>query len=161
MRRTTSTPSDHMTSEASARAEPTASLKALLHRVYGQADATFSGLGVIVWDGVSTIPIRPMRSEPPAGIHRSTTFDVLMNISHEASPFHDGFHVVDATLALVQVSVYFSPSISSQVETPANGQMFGGRYLAAAFGSCLEGVLCTGVVSRQYGPIVFEHGREV
>jgi len=39
--------------------------------------------------------------------------------------------------------------------------MFGGRYLAAAFGSCLEGVLCTGVVSRQYGPIVFEHGREV
>lgn len=161
MRRTTSTPSDHMTSEASARTEPTASLKALLHRVYGQADATFSGLGVIVWDGVSTIPIRPMRSEPPAGIHRSTTIDVLMNISHEASPFHDGFHVVDATLALVQVSVYFSPSISSQVETPANGQMFGGRYLAAAFGSCLEGVLCTGVVSRQYGPIVFEHGREV
>jgi DNA integrity scanning protein DisA with diadenylate cyclase activity len=102
-----------------------------------------------------------MRSEPPKDIHRNTTIEVLMNISHEASPFHDGFHVVDANLALVQVSVYFSPAISPQVVTPANGQMYGGRYLAAAFGSCLEGVLCTGVVSRQYGPIVFEHGREV
>jgi DNA integrity scanning protein DisA with diadenylate cyclase activity len=150
-----------MTSEASAPTKPTAGLRALLHRVYGQADATFSGLGVIVWDGVSTIPIRPMRSEPPSAIHCSTTIEVLVSISHEASPFHDGFHVVDAALALVQLSVYFSPSISPQVETPANGQMFGGRYLAAAFGSCLEGVLCTGVVSRQYGPIVFEQGREV
>lgn len=161
MRLTTNTPFDHMTSGTPARTEATASLKALLHRVHGQAGATFSGLGVIVWDGVSTIPIRPMRSELPGGIHRNTTFEVLMNISHEASPFHDGFHVVDGTLALVQVSVYFSPSISPQVETPANGQMFGGRYLAAAFGSCVEGVLCTGVVSRKYGPIIFEHGREI
>lgn len=150
-----------MISRTTAPTEPTASLKALLHRVYCQADATFSGLGVIVWDGVSTLPILPMRSEPPGGIHHESTIDVLMNISHESSPFHDGFHVVDATLALIQVSVYFSPSITPKVETPANGQMFGGRYLAAAFGSCLEGVLCTGVVSRQYGPIVFEQGRAV
>ncbi len=145
----------------SAPTEPTTSLKALLHRVYSQADATFSGLGIIVWDGVSTIPICPMRGEQPKGIHHNTTIEVVMNISHEGSPFHDGFHVVDVNLALVQVSVYFSPSISAQVETPAKRKMYGGRYLAAAFGSCLEGVLCTGVVSRQYGPIVFEQGREV
>lgn len=141
--------------------EPTSSLRALLHEVYHHADATFSGLGVIVWDGVSTLPILPMRGEPPEGMHENSTIDVLLNISHESSPFHDGFHVVDASLALLQVSVYFSPTINPVVETPKNGQMFGGRYLAAAFGSCLEGVLCTGVVSRKYGPIVFKQGREV
>lgn len=150
-----------MISSTTAPTEPTASLRALLHQVYYQADATFTGLGVIVWDGVSTIPIRPMRSEPPGGILHDSTINVLMNISHESSPFHDGFHVVDVTLALLQVSVYFSPMINSKVETPTTGQMFGGRYLAAAFGSCLEGVLCTGVVSRQYGPIVFKQGKPV
>lgn len=150
-----------MISRNTAPAERTATLKALLQRVYCQADAKFSGLGVIVWDGVSTIPIRAMRSEPPRGIHHESTIDILMNISHESSPFHDGFHLLDATLALLQVSVYFSPTINPKVEIPTNGQVFGGRYLAAAFGSCLEGVLCTGVVSRQYGPIVFEQGRAV
>lgn len=154
-----SCPPNYMIAKPPEYMEPKTKLKALLHRIHTQVDTTFSGLGVIVWDGVSTIPILPMRSEQPRGIHDKTTFEVLMNISQEGGPFHDGFHVVDTALALIQVSVYFSPAISAQVETPVNGLRFGGRYLAAAFGSCLEGVICTGVVSKQYGPIVFEHGK--
>ena len=150
-----------MTITSIARMEPIANLRELQLKVHRQADTSFSGIGVIVWDGVTTIPVTPMRIERPTWIGRMATSDIFIKVSKNANPFHDGFHIVDTDFNLVQMAAYFSPPISEKVPAPAIEKSFGGRYFAAAFGSCLEGVICTGVASRNYGPIIFKNGREV
>lgn len=141
--------------------DASANLKSLLLQIASHVDADFSGLGIIVWDGVAAMPIHPMRDGLPDSMRHSSTLEVLTAISRESSDFHDGFHVLNQSLQLTQASVYFSPAIVPDLVVPAHARTFGGRYLAAVFGSCLQGVLCTGVLSRSYGPYVFRHGREV
>ncbi|MDM0079226.1 hypothetical protein QTI17_01345 [Variovorax sp. J31P179] len=143
------------------RSEIAANLKSLLLKIAGRVDAEFSGLGIIVWDGAAAMPIHPMRDRLPAGMCRGGAQEWLIANSRESSAFHDGFHVFNQSLQLVQPAVYFSPAIVPGLVIPAHARSFGGRYLAAVFGSCLQGVLCTGVLSRTYGPYVFRDGREV
>lgn len=136
-------------------------LKSLLSRIRDHMDADFSGLGVVVWDGTAELPIYPMRGGLPESMRLHSTIDVLKAISRVCSPYHDGFHILDASLQLTQASVYFSPAIVPDLIVPDQLHVFGGRFLAATFGSCLQGVLCTGVLSEHYGPYVFAQGRAI
>ncbi len=136
-------------------------LKVLLLEVAEHAKSDFSGLGIIVWDGVISLPVYPMRDHAPDCTRFSTTREALSAISRESSAFHDGFHVVGEALQLQQAAVYFSPNLVHDLVIPAHARTYGGRYLAAAFGSCLQGVRCTGVLSSRYGPHVLVNGREL
>lgn len=141
-------------------AEIAVMLKGLLLELANCVGPDFSGIGIIVWDGVTALPIRPLRDHLPDWSRFSSTRDALSDLSRESSDFHDGFHVLSPSLQLVQPSVYFSPAIVYDLTLPAHRHFFGGRYLAAAFGSCVPGVLCTGVLSANYGPHVLLKGRE-
>ena len=136
-------------------------LKVLLQELASRVEADFSGAGVIVWDGTTPLPILPMRDQLADWSAYSSTSELLKELSREQSDFHDGFHVFGQSLELVQVSVYFSPPIVPELDLPLHARFFGGRYLAAAFGSCIPGVLCTGVLSARYGPYVLVNGREI
>lgn len=135
-------------------------LKILLQEVAAHAKSDFSGLGIIVWDGVTPLPVYPMRDIVPDRSRFSSTREALNALSQESNVFHDGFHVMSEALQLVQVAVYFSPNLVPDIALPAHARIYGGRYLAAAFGSCLQGVRCTGVLSSRYGPHVLVKGRE-
>jgi hypothetical protein len=63
-------------------------------------------------------------------------------------------------LRLVRLAQYFSPPIVPSAAIDRS-KRFGGRYLAALFGSALPGVLATGVASRDFGIAVFRDGREI
>jgi hypothetical protein len=76
------------------------------------------------------------------------------------SDFHDGFHLMSTEWKLTQVAQYFSPPIVPHLEVDRQ-KLFGGRYLAALFGSVLPGVELTGTASNGFGMAVFRHGREV
>jgi hypothetical protein len=118
----------------------------------------FSGIGVIVTNCPETLPILALRlnSEPPSQVD---TISALVTISRISNEYHDGFHILDSTLRLKLVSQYFSPPIIHGIELNRSRQ-FGGRYVAALFGSALANVKLTGIASRDFGISIFEHGAE-
>ncbi len=142
----------------SADMDVTDSLFELLVDVEAHAGVDFSGTGVIVSTRPQELPILPLCtvsdfSEAP------DVADVLATISNRAHQHHDGFHVLGPDLRLLRVAQYFSPPIVPSAPIDRS-KRFGGRYLAALFGSALPGVLATGIASRDFGIAVFREGRE-
>ena len=134
------------------------SLFELLRGVQARAGPSFAGTGLIVCADPSALPITSLRHTPGA-VRSLSTLETLAEISDFANEFHDGFHVLSPDLEIVLVSQYFSPPIVPGVVLDSSRRL-GGRYMAGLFGSALPTVLAAGVVSRSYGPVVFEHGRE-
>lgn len=134
-------------------------LRNILFEVHHNSGADFSGVGLILYKDICNIPIFPLRQTDPQ-------FDVkdlvqkLINISRLDSEYHDGFHMVSEYFELTHIAQYFSPSIISDVEVNRTKKI-GGRYMAALFGSKINGVMLTGVVTKGSGLTIFEDGREI
>ena len=133
-------------------------LRNLLWQVQAAAGKKFSGLGLLVCDSPEQLPIMPLRpkSNPP---HRRKLIDSLVTISSPSSEYHDGFHILSTDWRLTLVSQYFSPPIVEDAVIDRS-KVFGGRYLAALFGSAIAGVELSGIVSRGFGVAIFENGFE-
>lgn len=134
-------------------------LDALLRLAHGSAGNDFSGLGLIVAEDSATLPIYAIG--PPIALRpEEGTAAILGAISRQQSPHHDGFHILNPALKLKAVSQYFSPPIVSRLRINRSIP-FGGRYLAALFGSTLDGVLATAIATPALGVITFINGEEV
>ncbi|KAB0466519.1 hypothetical protein HX787_28330 [Pseudomonas tolaasii] len=131
----------------------------LLVDVAALSGEDFSGAGVIVMEDDAILPAFPMRVNATVNSTLDTAH-LLAEISHADNDLHDGFHVLSADLKIILLAQYFSPPIPSGV-LPNRSRAFGGRYLAALFGSCLPGVIFTGVSTPRLGVAVFEKGNEV
>lgn len=131
----------------------------LLLNVEARAGVDFSGTGLIVTTRPQALPILALRpvSEPDEA---EDLADFLASISKPAHEHHDGFHVLGPHLRLLLISQYFSPPIVPGAPIDRS-KRFGGRYLAALFGSALPGVLVTGIASRDFGIALFREGREM
>ncbi|MGF6635487.1 hypothetical protein [Paraburkholderia sp. MM6662-R1] len=134
-------------------------LRDTLANVQKSVGADFSGIGIVVCDAVEDLPIHPLRTV-------STILDAgdlvaqLSSVSSRHSTFHDGFHIVSTDWKLIKVAQYFSPPIVVKAEINW-GRQFGGRYLAALFGSALPSVKATGVASNGFGLAIFQDGKEM
>ena len=133
-------------------------LRNLLWQVQAAAGKEFSGLGLLVCDTPEQLPIIPLRpkSNPP---HRRNLIDSLVAISSPSSEYHDGVHIVSTEWGLTLVSQYFSPPIVKDAVIDRS-RVFGGRYLAALFGSAIPGVTLSGIASKEFGVAIFENGFE-
>jgi hypothetical protein len=131
-------------------------LRNLLVDVSHRCGNDFSGVGIIITDQISRLPILPLRlrSEPPP---INDTAEALATISVISSPFHDGFHILDGSFHLQLVAQYFSPPVTSPIILDYT-KNFGGRYVAAQIGSTLPDVMLTGIASYGFGIAVFKHG---
>lgn len=134
-------------------------LRATLGRVQKLAGEEFSGIGLIVHSQKACLPVFPLRlhAAPPvnADIEQS-----LALIASNKSEFHDGFHLLSVDWKLTAVAQYFSPPILPNAEIQW-ARKFGGRYLAAQFGSALPGVIVSGIATSSLGIAIFMAGREV
>lgn len=131
----------------------------LLVDVAALSGESFSGVGVIVMEDDAILPVFPMRAE--VAVNRlMDSAHVLAEISHPSNDLHDGFHVLNAGLEIISLAQYFSPPIPSGV-LPNRDRAFGGRYLAALFGSLLPGVIFTGISTPKLGVAVFKSGSEI
>lgn len=131
----------------------------LLHAVKANAGQDFAGTGILVTATPDLLPIVPLR--PTINFGTALPVErVLADISHIDNEFHDGFHILSPQLDLILLSQYFSPPVVPGLAADP-GRRLGGRYMAALFGSCLDGVLAAGVASTAYGVVVFECGREI
>jgi hypothetical protein len=133
-------------------------LRAELEEVQCLSGLDFSGVGVIVWDGSSPLPVFSLCATRPT-VDNASLASTLAAFGHRGSPLHDGFHVLTPDFEVHSAAMYFSPPVVPEAALDRT-RGYGGRYVAALFGSLLPGVLATGVLSTNYGAIVFVHGQE-
>lgn len=134
-------------------------LRALLGDVLNQSGPTFTGVGLIVTDQAGDLPVIHLRPNAPP-VEAGSALNLLIAVSDESSPFHDGFHILSPSFQAISLSQYFSPPILPGVFIDGSRPV-GGRYMAALFGSGLPNVLATGVATRRYGVAVFRDGHEI
>ena len=120
----------------------------------------FEGIGLIIYSSFSTLPISAINSNNSSLNLPKTEYceilETLLKVSSGTNPFHDGFHLISKDFTLTHVSQYFSTPIIPNIVIE---NQFGSRYRTALYGSFLPEVLFTGVLSKNYGPIIFENGK--
>lgn len=134
-------------------------LAEVLRRVRALAGDDFTGVGVIVSEPGAVLPIFPLRLDVSVPQEKDVSV-TLAELSVIGSDLHDGFHVLTPDIKLIALSQYFSPPIVEAVAVNRN-RKFGGRYIAALFGSMLPGVHLCGISTESSGVVIFERGREV
>lgn len=133
-------------------------LHRILREVQKAAGDTFAGVGLLICDAPDELPILSLRPRSTLEGAKDLVTS-LATISVRSSEYHDGFHVVSSDWRLIRISQYFSPPIVANV-TINRTRVFGGRYVAALFGSAIPGVQVTGIASRGFGIVVFKNGSE-
>jgi hypothetical protein len=127
-------------------------LKALLKQIaVASLDVdNFSGLGVVLYDS-NTLPggirMAIRGKQPELGglfLTEQDSLNFLIELTKHNSPYHDGFVFINERGQLTHVSQYFVPPIVPEI---IPNETAGVRYHTALFGSYLNGVIATGVVS--------------
>ncbi len=133
-------------------------LHTLLVRVASTAGPDFSGIGLVVTDRPETLPTFPLR--PDIAVDgEADVAELLASISVAGGALHDGFHILSSGLRVTSLSQYFSPPVVPNL-TIDRSHAFGGRFLAAFFGSALPGVIATGIATTTVGVVTFANGLE-
>ena len=123
----------------------------------------FEGIGVAIYDlacldDLPVVPLRDTQAATKENLPISNINEIvssLIKYSRTESPFHDGFSLISKTGQLTHISQYFSPPIKKYLILD---YLYGGRYRAAQYGSCIPGVIACGVLSKNYGPTFFVKG---
>lgn len=134
-------------------------LRDIFLKVILKTKSNFSGLGLILYGDDEAIPVYPMRYNVP-GIPTTKIFTFLNEISSVESDYHDGFVMVNSGWVLTKACQYFSPPIIDDIRLERTTG-FGGRYLAALFGSKVAGVKLCGIISQKKEIILFKGGLEI
>lgn len=124
----------------------------LLLRVRSQRTACFSGLGVVFYRNLTALPHVALGVQstphPPLPVYGSTAIsEVLAGIADLNSPWHDGFHLVDARIAaLTHLSQFLSPDLQYAGDIPS-ARPFGARQMAALLASRANGIVEVGLIT--------------
>ncbi|GJL65382.1 MAG: hypothetical protein NPIRA05_03530 [Nitrospirales bacterium] len=134
-------------------------LYTVLVKLFREAEEPFSGLGLLVCDETSKIPLYPLYRSIPQ-LSGTNLYEKLREISSFNNPHHDGFHIVSSKLELTHVAHYFYPPPVKGMSLDSH-KHYGARYFVAQTGSVINGVFYTAVVGGNYGVCIFENGREL
>jgi len=122
----------------------------------------FEGIGLVIYSDIKELPVVSMNTEKTIYDLPIKNYDdilkTLIEISSSNSKFQDGFHLLSKEFKLTHISQYFSTPIIKDLIV---NNIFGSRYRTALYGSCLPNVLFTAVISKNYGLIIFENGKEI
>ncbi|MBK4256508.1 DNA integrity scanning protein DisA nucleotide-binding domain protein, partial [Enterobacter hormaechei] len=89
-----------------------------------------------------------------------STIDLLSEISNKNNTYHDGFHILDDSGKIIYTAQYFSPPIIPNVWFDRS-RLVGGRFVAALYGSFIEEIQLTGIVSEGGRLSIFQNGKEI
>ena|ERR1035437_8630097 len=140
------------------------SLRCTLVDVSEKASPSFSGLGIVVYDA-DCFPsqcycdLRDTTSLRSAGAHFGSVgndlTDLLLAVSRDSHPCHDGFVFMDVSGNITHIAQYFVPPIVPHL---APHSVHGTRFYSALCGSLLPGVLAVGVVCRNRDCFLMKSG---
>lgn len=136
-------------------------MRCLLKRISLMRIENFSGLGVVLYKSDVLSELTHFNTRPsvrcPKGlkIREEDCFEFLSQLTRNSADLHDGFVFVNQDGELTHVAQYFVPPVVLDIEP--NGQR-GIRYHSAQFGSCLDGVIATGIVGSDQTACYFIKG---
>lgn len=120
-------------------------LVAVVEGLRGNPPKDFAGIGLVLCEpGVhlpitSLVPPTALPKLPVSGIHDAIEF--LGQVSSRQSPFHDGFHLIDARdPRVIGVSYFLAPPIPDNTGIEQFQHPIGARQMAALLGSRIKGV---------------------
>ncbi|WP_417431675.1 hypothetical protein [Halpernia sp.] len=120
----------------------------------------FTGLGLIIYRELKNLPLESINENCLLGeilIDVKSISNKLIEISTKDNICHDGFHLVNESFDLTDLSYYFSTPISNVLKP---SHMKGSRYRTAFYGSLLNDVLCTVSISSRFDVFIFINGKE-
>lgn len=138
-------------------------IKCLFDRVRASVPAAFSGLGLIFYHSPMRLPVVPLGHQslfqPPLPIAGADAIaEALARISVIDSPWHDGFHLIDArSVEMTHVSQFFSPPLDVG-RLPVSAVPVGARHMAAVLGSILPTVEVVALLTKRGESFVFKNG---
>lgn len=124
---------------------------------------SFSGAGLVFYSHLEGLPSTPLGNRtattpdlPVFGIEGIAR--VLASVSDHASPWHDGFHMIDmSSKTLTYLSQYLAPSLRGLSKLP-DGRPHGARQMTALLSSTIPGIAYVGILSTNAEIIVYENG---
>lgn len=136
-------------------------LSSLLVGIDQKKPPMFSGIGIIVYNDFSALPVAPLKDPSVSSkliFDSSEIESYLLQISGFENDFHDGFHLMDENFSLTHLSQYFAAPI---VDANNVEYHFGSRYRAAFYGSFLSSVLACGVIGNAHQSSIFQGGQKI
>lgn len=131
----------------------------ILLKLYEQSDKPFSGVGILVSDDISSLPINPLYNSN-AELNGTNLLEQLLDLSDYNNLYHDGFHVLSRDLKITHSSQYFYPKPPENFVLNASNK-HGVRYFVAKVGSTLPNIEYTAIVGGDYGVCIFKNGQIV
>jgi hypothetical protein len=132
-------------------------LRDTLLKLYSQSEKPFSGIGIIVSNNISSLPISPLYDSESA-IDDNDLLKQLLDLSDYNNLYHDGFHVLSTDLKITHSSQYFYPKPPKGFLLNAKSK-HGVRYFVAQIGSILPNIEFTAIVGGNYGVCIFKNGQ--
>lgn len=137
----------------------------LIRRVAEEAEADFSGVGLICYSNLSnlphlalSVPHDSIRVLPIIGVNAIGAF--LAEASCATSPLHDGFHLIAVqSFALTHVCHFIAPVIppdQSGLQLAA-----GARHMSAQLASRAQGIEAAALIARDGTGVVYERGIKI
>lgn len=122
----------------------------------------FSGIGLVLYDpyvfdcGVC-VDLRPSVPCPrDVRLGEGKAVSIFLEMSDKSHELHDGFHFLSCITGLMtHAAQYFFPPVRPGIEINEN---YGTRYRSAQYGSCIAGVVLTGVINSDNRYHIFRKG---
>lgn len=132
-------------------------LHTILMKLYTQSDKPFAGIGILISDDISTLPISPLY-DSKVKIKGINLLEQLLDLSNYSNLYHDGFHILSTDLKITHSSQYFYPRPPKNFTLNVNNK-HGVRYFVAKIGSTLANIKYTAIVGGDYGVCIFKNGQ--
>lgn len=134
----------------------------LLKRAASKLSDDFSGLGIVFYDSLASLPFLPLEVAgressylPVFGL--GAISDVLARTASRSSHWHDGFHFVHTgTVSLTHLCQFIAPPL------PDMGDAFprasGARHMTALLASRVNGIATSGLLTQDRVVSIYESG---
>ncbi|WEX15285.1 hypothetical protein P2T68_32670 [Pseudomonas sp. G11] len=124
----------------------------------------FSGVGLVFYCHLEELPSVPLGHSnamkpdlPIFGVEAISR--ILAKVSDYASPWHDGFHMIDVTSkSLTHLSQFLAPPLTGLAQLPEDLPN-GARQMTALLISLIPGIAYVGVLSTSNEVVVYKNGR--
>ena len=136
----------------------------LLKKIEQRKDGQFSGIGLIIYDSTNRLKIKHLPLKPEAKIPEIASdnydqlADFLINISADDHPWHDGFHLLNEQGELTHIAQFVETKIADNFQWESKN---GARYASALLNSLEESIIMTGIIGKNYEPIIFKDGKKI
>jgi len=138
----------------------------LLNQLKAWRSDSFTGAGIVFYSALKALPnaalgnpLTPKPQLPITGIDAIAS--TLSDISDSASPWHDGFHMVDIrSHTLTHLSQFLAPPLENLPYLPES-RPSGARLMTAMITSMVDGIDCVGVLSTSGDVIIYKRGLNI